>query len=253
MSIGSRIKERRESLGLTQTQLAELLGVTKGAIGNYETDSNSPKASILYKVFDVLKCDANYLFQDEMKALETNDFTVPEIKMVKKYRTLDECGKEIVDFILDKESARSIEIMQKTVQTTDTKSPCDSTVMIEKIVYVNPAAAGVPLYAEDDFERIEFPASKVPKGTDFGVRISGDSMEPSIPDRAIVWVRKTPEIYDGQVGVFMIDNMAVCKRYHKEGEKIVLQSDNPAYEPIEITNFERFGIVGKVIGMTEEE
>lgn len=71
MSIGSRIKERREELGITQIQLAELLGVTKGAIGNYETDANSPKASILYKVFDVLKCDANYIFQDEMDSPET--------------------------------------------------------------------------------------------------------------------------------------------------------------------------------------
>lgn len=66
MSIGSRIKERREELGITQQQLAASLGVSKGAVGNYETDANSPKASIMYKVFDVLKCDANYLYQDEM-------------------------------------------------------------------------------------------------------------------------------------------------------------------------------------------
>lgn len=66
MSFGTRLKARREQLGITQPQLAEMLGVSKGAIGNYETDANSPKATILFKVFDVLKCDANYLFQDEM-------------------------------------------------------------------------------------------------------------------------------------------------------------------------------------------
>lgn len=65
--IFSRIKERREQLGMTQPQLADALGVSKGAIGNYETDANSPKASILYKVFDVLQCDANYIFQDKVK------------------------------------------------------------------------------------------------------------------------------------------------------------------------------------------
>lgn len=70
MSIGSRIKERREELGITQTQLAELLGVSKGAVGNYETDANSPKASIMYKVFDVLKCDANYIFQDNIETIK---------------------------------------------------------------------------------------------------------------------------------------------------------------------------------------
>ena len=42
MSIGTRMKERREELGITQTKLAEMIGVTKGAVGNYETDANSP-------------------------------------------------------------------------------------------------------------------------------------------------------------------------------------------------------------------
>lgn len=70
---------------------------------------------------------------------------------------------------------------------------------VSMIVYVNPAAAGVPLYAEDDFERIEFPEKDVPNGADFGVRISGDSMSPTIKDRSIVWVRRTPEVCNGQI------------------------------------------------------
>ena len=53
MSFGTRLKARREQLGITQPQLAEMLGVSKGAIGNYETDANSPKATILFKVFEM--------------------------------------------------------------------------------------------------------------------------------------------------------------------------------------------------------
>ena len=87
MSVGSRMKERRESLGMTQVQLAELLGVTKGAVGNYETDANSPKASILYKVFEALKCDANYLFQDEIRERREHAASPQEMeRLVKKYR-----------------------------------------------------------------------------------------------------------------------------------------------------------------------
>ena len=106
MSIGSRIKERRESLGLTQIQLADALGITKGAVGNYETDSNSPKASTLYKVFEVLKCDANYLFQDEIRERREYTASPPEMDFIKKYRTLDEYGKEAVDLVLDVEFRR---------------------------------------------------------------------------------------------------------------------------------------------------
>lgn len=67
MSFGSRLKQRRKDLGLKQSELGKLLGVTGSAIGNYENDFSSPKADILYKAFDILHCDANFLFQDEMK------------------------------------------------------------------------------------------------------------------------------------------------------------------------------------------
>ena len=111
MSFGSRLKERREQLGITQVQLADMLGVTKGAIGNYETDLNSPKATILYKVFEVLQCDANYLFQDEMNELSTEkEKSLIEYEpLIKKYSFLDSHGQRIVNTVLDIEYERCSE------------------------------------------------------------------------------------------------------------------------------------------------
>lgn len=109
MSFGSRLRERREILNLKQIDLGKLIGITGAAIGNYENDVSTPKADILYKLFDALQCDANYLFQDEMKALKTDDFTVPEIRMVRKYRELDEHGKQMVDTTLELEYKRVTE------------------------------------------------------------------------------------------------------------------------------------------------
>lgn len=109
MSFASRLRERREALGLKQNELGHLLGITGSAIGNYENGVSSPKADILYKVFDVLKCDANFLFQDEMRELETDDFTVPEIRMVKKYRSLDQYSQKAVDDLLETEYLRGME------------------------------------------------------------------------------------------------------------------------------------------------
>lgn len=68
MSIGFRIKEARKSLGITQTTLAEKIGVTKGAIANYENEVSVPKVDLLYKLMQVLNVDANYLYQDEMQS-----------------------------------------------------------------------------------------------------------------------------------------------------------------------------------------
>lgn len=66
MSFGSRLKERRETLRMTQAQVGSALGVTGAAIGNYEKGISFPNADILYRVFSTMKCDANFLFQDEM-------------------------------------------------------------------------------------------------------------------------------------------------------------------------------------------
>lgn len=110
MGLANRLKERREQLGLTQGEVASILGITPGAVGNYENGVSTPKADILFKVFDALKCDANYLFQDEMKNLSKKDVATPfEMDhLVKKYRDLDPHGKEMVDFTLEKEYERSV-------------------------------------------------------------------------------------------------------------------------------------------------
>ena len=94
MSIGSRIKERREELGITQTELAKMIGVTKGAIGNYETDANSPKAATMFKVFSALKCDANYLYQDDIGNLQQSAITSKEQTLLKIFRIFNDEGKE---------------------------------------------------------------------------------------------------------------------------------------------------------------
>lgn len=109
MGLSNRLKERREQLGLTQSEVASLLGITPGAIGNYENGVSTPKADILFKVFDALKCDANYLFQDEMKNISGDDVaTTQEMEnIVKKYRDLDDHGKKMVDFTLKEEWDRS--------------------------------------------------------------------------------------------------------------------------------------------------
>lgn len=116
MGLSNRLKERREQLGLTQSEVASLLGITPGAVGNYENGVSTPKADILFKVFDALKCDANYLFQDEMNERSQEDAATPlEMEhLVKKYRDLDEHDKKMVDFTLKEEYERSVAEKKKS-------------------------------------------------------------------------------------------------------------------------------------------
>lgn len=113
MGIGKRIKEARLNLGLTQEELSRLLGVTKGAVANYENETSHPKEPIMYKLIDVLKVDANYLFQDVVNIpKKMNNVTFSEFEHIKKYRLLDEHGKDMVNTVLEKELERN-EVISK--------------------------------------------------------------------------------------------------------------------------------------------
>lgn len=55
--LGSKIKEKRKLKGLTQSDLAEIIGVSKHAIAKYEQGQREPNLTILTKIIDELEID----------------------------------------------------------------------------------------------------------------------------------------------------------------------------------------------------
>ena len=72
MSFGQRLRQRRMDLGMSRAELAERLGVSPSAIGNYETDQNTVRSDLLPRLFQALRVDPNYHYQDCF----TGDFTL---------------------------------------------------------------------------------------------------------------------------------------------------------------------------------
>jgi len=72
---------------------------------------------------------------------------------------------------------------------------------------------------------------------DFAVRISGRSMEPTIKDGDIVFVQKTEELNDREIGIFVVNGDVMCKRLREENGIRWLQPDNATedYKPIMLT------------------
>ena len=151
MGLSNRLKERREQLGLTQSEVASLLGITPGAVGNYENGVSTPKADILFKVFDALKCDANYLLQDGMNERSQEDTATPlEMEhLVKKYRDLDDHGKKMVDFTLKEEYERSI------AEKKNSNNVVPMTVRESSDYEVNAAHADDYMGAPDELKQLE--------------------------------------------------------------------------------------------------
>ena len=106
------------------------------------------------------------------------------------------------------------------------------------------AGSGEEIFGSDiPFEEYE---TDIEDG-DFALHISGDSMEPEIPDGSIVVVKKEYDVPDGIIGAFFLNGEAYCKKLlHKDG-KVFLCSVNTKYEPIQIRDEDNLKAYGKII------
>lgn len=67
-SIGERLKEERKRLGLSQTELCELTGITRKTLFSYETGERSPNVLFLSALFDH-DFDVDYILKGEQDRL----------------------------------------------------------------------------------------------------------------------------------------------------------------------------------------
>ena len=238
MSIGSRIKERREFLKLTRNNLAGKIGVTASAIANYENEVSTPKIELLYKLFDALQCDANYLYQDDIKKIEEFRVSFAEQTLINKFRRLDTHGKEVVKNLLDAEYRR-MEELKKTV--TDSKKP--QTRFID--FYHLPVSAGTGIEITDETsDMIEVTVDDTTRHADYVLRVSGKSMEPLYEDGDLILVQSMPTVDIGDLGIFIVNNEA----FFKKRGKTELISLNSKFPNVPLSEFDRIDCKGKVLG-----
>ncbi len=70
--IGQFIASRRKTVGLTQAQLAEKLGITDRAVSKWETGRALPDTSIMIELCHILKINVNDLLQGEVMQMENS-------------------------------------------------------------------------------------------------------------------------------------------------------------------------------------
>lgn len=80
----------------------------------YESGNREPAVSTIAKALEILNIDANYLYQDETKELTDLVISLDDKELLKKYHNLDDHGKEMVDFTLEKEYERSTALAKQT-------------------------------------------------------------------------------------------------------------------------------------------
>ena len=121
----------------------------------------------------------------------------------------------------------------------------------EKVVYLvrgRQSAAGSMIHVDDvDAEMGVLPSSIVPNGANELVQIIGDSMEPIIKKGSEVYLRYQPTVEDGEVAIVRIEDEGVtCKYLFRDGENIVLKSENSKYDDI-VVDASKVSVIGKVL------
>ena len=60
-NLAENIRNARKSIGLTQEQLAEKLGITLGTISKWEREASEPEISYLMELADILRTSMDAL------------------------------------------------------------------------------------------------------------------------------------------------------------------------------------------------
>lgn len=73
MVLGSRIKQRRIEMHMSQEELGKLIGVTKVAISNYENNTRTPKLDKISKLAEVLNLEVGYILGQDVNIVSEDE------------------------------------------------------------------------------------------------------------------------------------------------------------------------------------
>jgi len=238
MKISEFLQKYIDLSGFSQAELARKSGVAASTISSMINRNNDRVAiEMLLKLCEALDCDINEYIDSVREDLSFDkksiSFASHEIQHIKKYRTLDEHGKEAVNSILDIEAKRCED---------------NQSVYLFRRLSENKASAGAgfDLNDPDQWSSIQVVDTPEARQADFAVEVEGASMEPDYYDGDIVYISLASEVPIGQVGLFIKNG----KGYIKEAGKNCIISRNPEYDDI-FPDDGNIECKGRVIGIAE--
>lgn len=179
MTIGQRIKERREELDITQDELAKRLGYkSRSSINKIELDIYNLKQSKIKAIADALQTTPGYIMGWD----DTDQYILP--------------------------------------------------ISVQSLPLLGNISCGNPILADEHIELYVELTTKIK--ADFCLKAKGDSMiNARIHDGDIVFIRKQDTVENGEIAAVIIGDEATLKRvfYYPDEGKLVLQAENPKYEP----------------------
>jgi transcriptional regulator with XRE-family HTH domain len=101
-NLGDRIKDLRKQKNLSQSELADKVGISYAQIGRYETKGSQPPAETLKKIADALGVSPDFLIygtSDEKAKTKLTDADL--INQFKAIENMDEEDRNVVKKLID--------------------------------------------------------------------------------------------------------------------------------------------------------
>ncbi|AEW65997.1 TPA: helix-turn-helix domain-containing protein [Staphylococcus aureus] len=235
-SFKDRLKQIMSERKISQSELSRRTGIGRNSISDYLNGKYEAKQDKVFELAKALNVNEAWLMGFDIsknRKIENNDIasiysklTPPRQKNVLNYANeqLDEQntkGDNIVDINSYKQDRIAVNV-----------NGCVS------------AGVGERLHGETLFT--EMVKAPIPPH-DLALKVNGDSMEPMFKDGEIIFVEKTHNIKNGQIGIFIIEEEAYVKKVFVEDDRLTLVSLNKEYRDLHFYRNESVRLVGKVI------
>ena len=218
-TVGDRLKEYMKQHSIKQVDIIEKarpfftenLKITKTDLSQYINNKTEPRSDKLHLLAKALNVDEAWLlgFDKGNKSNKQNSSDSPS-------NSIDTSGMHYV-----------------------------------RVPIIGTIACGEPILAEQNIEGYthELFEEEPQKDELFALRCKGNSMEPLIPDGALVLIHKQPTVEDDEIAAVQVDDdtRATLKKVKHVGKDVFLYPINTKYDPIILNKDNPGRILGKAI------
>ncbi|HCV8139415.1 TPA: LexA family transcriptional regulator [Staphylococcus aureus] len=235
-SFKDRLKQIMSERKISQSELSRRTGIGRNSISDYLNGKYEAKQDKVFELAKALNVNEAWLMGFDIsknRKIENNDITSIYNKLTppRQNNVLNYANSQ-----LDEQNSKGDNIVDINSYKQD-KTP----------VNVNGCvSAGVGERLHDETLFTEMVKAPVPPH-DLALKVNGDSMEPMFKDGEIIFVEKTHNIKNGQIGIFIIEEEAYVKKVFVEDDRLTLVSLNKKYRDLHFYRNESVRLVGKVI------
>ncbi|MFX3643853.1 S24 family peptidase [Streptococcus suis] len=217
-----RLKEKRTELGLSQSEIARQLEISRMSYSAWERGKTKPNHKNLSLLATILKVDESF-FESEYSIVQNYLLLTDENKLA---------AEDYVEQLLTSQSIAENVVSLYSYQVL-------SDIQLS-------AGPGEGLY--DEFETETVYSEDEYTGFDIATWISGNSMEPVYKDGEVALIRSTGFDYDGAVYALNWNGSLYIKKLYREKDGFRMVSLNEDYTEKFIPYEDEPRIVGLVVG-----